>query len=72
MQRIRISRFSNFCGKLGEFFVLDVYDLNIEIMTEKEKFRLFYYSLKDAYPWRLYSIKITRIQEVENLAFGHL
>jgi hypothetical protein len=33
---------------------------------------MFYYSPKVAYPERLYGIKITRIQEIENLALGHL
>ncbi len=32
----------------------------------------FSYESKVAYPYRLYSIKVTRIQETENLTIGHL
>jgi hypothetical protein len=41
-------------------------------MTKTKQFRIFYYSPKVAYPWRLYVIKITRIHEIEILTLGHL
>jgi hypothetical protein len=36
------------------------------------QFPIFYYSPKVANPWRLFGIKITRIDETKNLTRGYL